>query len=75
MPKKKAGQKPTISWKKKGVVGGKSMMPYKFRICYPNYHELQKGMSIRKIQELAKKEKPKKDPRIIPPKIIKKKNT
>lgn len=75
MPKKTntTGQKP--AWKKKGIVGGKSMMPYKYRICYPNYHELQKGMSIRKIQELAKKPKPKRDPRYIPPKTIKKKQT
>jgi len=61
--------------KKKGTKGGKTLLPIKFQICYPDYKNRQKGISIRKIRQIATTPKPKRDPRYIVPKVIKKKNT
>jgi len=54
---------------KKGVTGGKSRLPGNVAFCYPNYKQLQKGMSFKYISRI--KVKLKKDPRFILPRVPK----
>lgn len=53
----------------KGIKGAKSRLPSVLKFCYPNYRELQKGTSMKKMREQAEKKKnpQKRDPRFITP--------